>query len=83
MRDPLAPKEISALIEAGIQDLVLPKEPALLYEPMNYIIALGGKRLRPLLVLMSYNVFKDDPETIFKPALSVELFHNFFLIPNT
>ena len=80
MRDPLTSEEISTLIEAGIQNLALPKEPALLYEPMTYILNLGGKRLRPLLVLMSYNVFKDNPEHIVSPALSVELFHNFSLI---
>ena len=47
---------------------------------MEYFLTLGGKRLRPLLALMSYNLFKDDPENIVAPALSVELFHNFTLI---
>jgi len=54
-----------------------PKE---LYEPIDYILSLGGKRLRPLLVLMSYDLFKDDVEAALPAAFSVEIFHNFSLL---
>lgn len=54
--------------------------PSGLYEPINYIVQLGGKRLRPLLVLMSYQLFNNKPEEIINQALSVELFHNFTLM---
>jgi len=72
--------ELVKIIETTQAQLKLPGHPALLYSPMRYILDLGGKRLRPLLVLMSYNLFNNDPEQIAMPALSVELFHNFSLI---
>jgi len=56
------------------------KEPVELYEPIDYIMGLGGKRLRPILVLMSYQLFKDDLEKIMPAAMAVEVFHNFSLV---
>jgi geranylgeranyl diphosphate synthase type II len=56
------------------------QEPQRLYEPVNYILRLGGKRLRPLLALMSYHVFADDFRKALPVAMAVELFHNFSLI---
>lgn len=56
------------------------QEPQKLYEPVNYILRLGGKRLRPLLALMSYHVFADDYRKALPVAMAVELFHNFSLI---
>lgn len=54
-----------------------PKE---MYEPMSYIIGLGGKRVRPLLTLVGCDVFGTDPKSAINAALAVELFHNFSLI---
>ena len=55
--------------------------PENLYDPMNYILGLGGKRIRPVLALMGYNLFKDHlEEDAFHVAHTVELFHNFSLI---
>ncbi|MES2566317.1 MAG: polyprenyl synthetase family protein [Bacteroidota bacterium] len=54
-----------------------PKE---MYEPMAYIIGLGGKRVRPLLTLVGCDIFEADPKVAINAALSVELFHNFSLI---
>ena len=51
-----------------------------MYEPVNYILKLGGKRLRPLLALMGYHVFADDFRQALPVAMAVELFHNFSLI---
>ena len=56
------------------------KEPKELYEPIDYLLALGGKRLRPLLTVMSYMIFKEDYEKIIKPSLALEVFHNFTLM---
>ena len=56
------------------------KEPQGLYEPVNYILNLGGKRLRPSLVLMSCEAFGHDRSTALDAALAVEVFHNFSLI---
>ncbi|GAL87296.1 polyprenyl synthetase [Sporocytophaga myxococcoides] len=54
--------------------------PVELYEPINYIISLGGKRLRPLLTLMAANLFSEEWDRAIKPAMAVEYFHNFTLI---
>ena len=54
--------------------------PTELYEPVNYILSLGGKRLRPIMLLMAYNLFKEDIETALPAAFSIEVFHNFSLV---
>ena len=51
------------------------KSPKELYEPENYILSLGGKRLRPLLALIACELFDKDPKLALNSALSVELFH--------
>ena len=56
------------------------QEPSELYEPINYILNVGGKRLRPALVLMSCNLFQDNIEKALPPAHAVEVFHNFTLV---
>ncbi len=56
------------------------REPAELYEPANYILALGGKRLRPVLVQLGYRLFKPDFTRSLPVAMAVEVFHNFTLI---
>ena len=55
-------------------------EPVALYEPIAYALAQGGKRIRPLLVLMSADLFGADIEQAVKPSIGVELFHNFTLL---
>ena len=56
------------------------KEPKNLYEPIHYILQLGGKRMRPILTLMSAEVFDADYEKALPAALAVEVFHNFSLV---
>ncbi|WP_066223461.1 polyprenyl synthetase family protein [Formosa haliotis] len=56
------------------------KEPQSLYEPIDYILNLGGKRLRPVLTLMAAEIFNTDYKTALNAALSIEVFHNFSLI---
>lgn len=73
-------KELQQQIEEGISQLHFGDRPKELYEPISYILSLGGKRLRPLLVLLGYNLFREDVQNILKPALSVEVFHNFTLM---
>ncbi|WP_400081365.1 polyprenyl synthetase family protein [Winogradskyella sp. R77965] len=63
-----------------LKDFAVDKEPINLYEPINYILKLGGKRLRPVLTLMSAEVFGEEAERAMNAALSVEVFHNFSLI---
>lgn len=59
---------------------VVTKEPVNLYEPIDYILQLGGKRVRPLLVLMSINAFDKDYKQGLPAALAIEVFHNFTLL---
>ncbi|MBZ9629923.1 polyprenyl synthetase family protein [Salegentibacter sp. LM13S] len=56
------------------------KEPKNLYEPMKYILSLGGKRLRPVLVLMATDIFEVDYKKSLDAALAIEIFHNFSLV---
>ena len=72
--------EISSLIDEKIEILSLPAQPERLYEPIRYFLSLGGKRLRPLLALMSYNLFSESIDDGILPALSIEVFHNFTLV---
>lgn len=70
----------SDLIAKNIQKHKFIEEPTELYEPINYIISNGGKRLRPILTLMATKAFGGDIDKAIKPALSIEFFHNFTLI---
>ena len=54
--------------------------PTSLYEPIRYIMKLGGKRMRPLLTLISYSLYKEEIHTILPYAIAVETFHNFTLL---
>ena len=60
--------------------IVSNKEPKNLYEPIEYILSLGGKRMRPVLTLMASEVFNVDCEKAIPAATAVEVFHNFSLI---
>ena len=68
------------LIQDTLEKTSYGTEPIELYEPIEYIMSLGGKRLRPLLTMMSYSLFRDDAENVVKQALAVEVFHNFTLM---
>ncbi len=72
--------ELSALIEHEITTLELKGKPDNLYEPMRYIVSLGGKRTRPLLVLLGSQLFTNDVTSALKPAMAIECFHNFTLL---
>ena len=71
---------LSALIDKGIKELQIPERPISLYEPVRYTLNLGGKRLRPQLVLMGAGLCGASPEKAVPAALAVELLHNFSLI---
>ena len=67
-------------INKAIADTNFGNDPEELYDPIRYMMDLGGKRLRPLLTLLGYSLWKDDPEKVIKPALAIEVFHNFTLM---
>ncbi|REE16893.1 geranylgeranyl diphosphate synthase type II [Winogradskyella pacifica] len=63
-----------------LEGFVVDKEPGNLYNPINYILQLGGKRLRPILTLMTADIFGGNADTAMNAALSIEVFHNFSLV---
>jgi geranylgeranyl diphosphate synthase type II len=73
-------EETSALIAQHIADLRYPNQPKRLYEPMAYLLAMSGKRIRPTLTLLACNLFKDDVQEAVPAALAWEIFHNFTLM---
>ena len=73
-------KEIQERIHAYIGALDYVREPKGLYDPIEYVLAMGGKRLRPVLLLMAYNLFKDDVESVYPQAAAIETYHNFTLL---
>jgi geranylgeranyl diphosphate synthase type II len=68
------------LLEREIRALQFGSQPPTLYEPIRYIMALGGKRLRPLLTLLAYSIYKPNVEPCLHFAAAVEAFHNFTLM---
>ena len=56
------------------------RRPASLYDPIRYVLSLGGKRIRPVLMMLSYNLYKEDPERILMQAVGLETYHNYTLL---
>jgi len=72
--------EITQLITAKLEQINWNKEPKGLYEPIGYVLSLGGKRIRPALTLMACNLFSEDVQPAMNTALGLEIFHNFTLL---
>ena len=72
--------EIAQIISTEIDKLSWDKEPKGLYEPIGFVLSLGGKRIRPALTLMACQLFSDDVKPAVAPALGIEVFHNFTLL---
>ncbi|QCX54062.1 polyprenyl synthetase family protein [Elizabethkingia sp. JS20170427COW] len=68
------------LVSEGIDKNQFTAKPTELYDPLNYILSHGGKRLRPVMALMAADLFGGDLQKALKPALAIEFFHNFTLI---
>ncbi len=73
-------QQLQNIIIEAIDGRKYPKEPAELYEPMQYMMNLGGKRLRPALLLMGCDAFGGDIYQAINPAIAIEVFHNFTLM---
>lgn len=67
-------------IHEYIEKLSYSRNPFQLYEPIEYVLGFGGKRLRPVLMLLAYNLFKENVEDIFSQAAGIETYHNFTLL---
>jgi len=68
------------IIEEELKSIRLNSVPVELYDPIRYMLSLGGKRLRPSFVLMAAEIFSDDYMSAISPALGIEVFHNFTLL---
>ncbi len=75
-----SPEQLQQILETEIAKLKYPNVPASLYEPITYILSLGGKRIRPTLLLMAAELFTDRLEEATKVAMAIEMFHNFTLV---
>lgn len=73
-------KEYKTLVDQAIEQLNLPEKPHRLYDPVTYILALGGKRLRPVLTLMACEMFGGRAKDALEAAIGLEIFHNFTLL---
>ena len=72
--------EILHQVNAYIDHLPYDRKPESLYAPIKYVLSLGGKRIRPILMMLSYNLYKDDPERILGAACAIETYHNYTLL---
>ncbi len=72
--------ELLEKINRHIAELQFTRRPAGLYEPVSYVLSLGGKRIRPVLMMMAYNLYKEDVESIFNQATGIEVYHNYTLL---
>ena len=73
-------KEYQEIINYKIKKVRIQGNPDELYNPINYILSLKSKRVRPTLSILSYSLFKEDLNKITKPSIALEFFHNFTLI---
>ena len=73
-------KDYNRMLEEGLKKVSVGSKPDTLYDPVKYILDIGGKRVRPVLALMACSSFGSNPNIALKAALSIELFHNFTLI---
>lgn len=67
-------------INTHIAELQFVREPKELYAPIEYILSLGGKRIRPVLMMMAYNLYREDVASIYNPATAIEVYHNYTLL---
>lgn len=72
--------ELTEKINRHLAELQFTRQPQGLYDPVAYVLSLGGKRIRPLLMLMAYNLYREDVERIFPQATGIEVYHNYTLL---
>ena len=80
MRAMKSAKQIQECFESYLQGLDYSRQPDELYAPIRYVLSLGGKRIRPTFLIMAYNMYADDIESVFSTAAGMEIFHNFTLL---
>lgn len=76
----LTADEILQLVNNYLVSMPDDRSPKGLYDPIRYVLSLGGKRIRPTLMLLGYNLFRNDPERILPQACALETYHNYTLL---
>ena len=76
----LSSDQILQRVNDFLSSLPYDRKPASLYEPVQYVLAIGGKRIRPVLALLGYNLWREQPEDILMPAIGLETYHNYTLL---
>lgn len=72
--------ELTEKVTTALEQLPYDRQPQGLYAPIKYVLSLGGKRIRPVLMLMAYNMYREDVDRIMPVALGLEVYHNFTLL---
>lgn len=72
--------ELLEQINVYIRNLGFSRSPKELYEPVSYVLSIGGKRLRPVLMMMAYNLYKENVAEVYAPAAGIEMYHNYTLL---
>ena len=72
--------EILRMINEYLDNLPYERRPKGLYDPIKYVLSMGGKRIRPTLMLLGYNLYKENPERILPSAIALETYHNYTLL---
>lgn len=72
--------ELLDIVKGHIAGLQFTRTPKGLYDPVSYVLSLGGKRIRPVLMLMAYNLYREDVKSILQPATGIEVYHNYTLL---
>ena len=80
MKEMYRAEELLKKVNEALESIVYDRKPSTLYAPIQYVLSLGGKRVRPVLMLLAYNLYKDDPERIMTQAIALETYHNFTLL---
>ena len=73
-------EELLVKVNDFLDNLTYERKPSGLYDPVKYVLSMGGKRIRPVLMLLSYGLFKDDVESVLMPACALETYHNYTLL---
>ena len=76
----LSSDQILQRVNDFLASLPYDRKPTSLYEPVQYVLAIGGKRIRPVLALLGYNLWREQPEDILMPAIGLETYHNYTLL---
>ena len=73
-------EELLVKVNDFLDNLKYDRKPSGLYDPVKYVLSMGGKRIRPVLMLLSYGLFKDDVESVLMPACALETYHNYTVL---